>query len=506
MKFILEKKVYLYSIILSLGLLTSFTLPPYNFYILNFLIFPSLIYILIVHNSDKFKFFLIGWIFGFGYFISSLYWIANSLTFDERFKFIVPFAIILIPTFLGLFYGLSFFLISFFNLKKKFSTILIFSIIFTLVEFLRSFILGGFPWNLIVFSLSNHLPSIQILSNIGTYSLNLLSITIFLFPSIIFFQYKKFEKFLIFFFGITLVLVNIEYGKYSLRKFEDKNYENLNLVIRILSPQIPIERFLAVQDPKKSILELIELSNPDFSKETIFIFPEGIITSIYSSDLKSFKKLFKENYYDNHKIILGINSVMDDKIFNSLVLINNNGELLYEYNKNKLVPFGEFIPFEKFFKKIGLKKVTKGYHSFSSDKKREILNINNLKFLPLICYEIIYSGKINLHNENYDFLLNISEDGWFGKSIGPKQHFSHSIFRSIEEGKNTIRSTNNGISAFITPKGQIINKIDYKGYIDLNKFKRVDKTYFAKNGNKIFFYFILFYTILILILKIRENR
>tara|TARA_S200000501_G_C20748924_1_gene710778 strand:- start:11 stop:1138 length:1128 start_codon:yes stop_codon:yes gene_type:complete len=375
-----------------------------------------------------------------------------------------------------------------------------------LVEFLRSFILGGFPWNLIVFSLSNHLPSIQILSNIGTYSLNLLSITIFLFPSIIFFQYKKFEKFLIFFFGITLVLVNIEYGKYSLRKFEDKNYENLNLVIRILSPQIPIERFLAVQDPKKSILELIELSNPDFSKETIFIFPEGIITSIYSSDLKSFKKLFKENYYDNHKIILGINSVMDDKIFNSLVLINNNGELLYEYNKNKLVPFGEFIPFEKFFKKIGLKKVTKGYHSFSSDKKREILNINNLKFLPLICYEIIYSGKINLHNENYDFLLNISEDGWFGKSIGPKQHFSHSIFRSIEEGKNTIRSTNNGISAFITPKGQIINKIDYKGYIDLNKFKRVDKTYFAKNGNKIFFYFILFYTILILILKIRENR
>ena len=103
-------------------------------------------------------------------------------------------------------------------------------------------------------------------------------------------------------------------------------------------------------------------------------------------------------------------------------------------------------------------------------------------------------------------MLNISEDGWFGKSIGPKQHFSHSIFRSIEEGKNTIRSTNNGISAFITPKGQIINKIDYKGYIDLNKFKRVDKTYFAKNGNKIFFYFILFYTILILILKIRENR
>ena len=153
-----------------------------------------------------------------------------------------------------------------------------------------------------------------------------------------------------------------------------------------------------------------------------------------------------------------------------------------------------------------LKKITFGYQSFSSDNKREILYLNKFRFLPLICYEIIYSGKINPNREDYDFILNISEDGWFGKSIGLQQHLSHSIFRSIEEGKNVIRATNNGISAYINPKGQIINKINKKKYFDIVSIKRVDKTYFSKNGNKIFFYFILFYITLIVALKIRENK
>ena len=203
---------------------------------------------------------------------------------------------------------------------------------------------------------------------------------------------------------------------------------------------------------------------------------------------------------------MGINSIKQNKIYNSLVVLNNESELLYKYNKNKLVPFGEFLPFENFFQRVGLKKITQGYQSFSADDKREILDIDKLKFIPLICYEIIYSGKINPNKKYYDFILNISEDGWFGKSIGPAQHLSHSIFRSIEEGKNVIRSTNNGVSALVNPKGQIIKQISEKGYFDVNKIKRVDKTYFAEHGNKIFFYFVLIYTTFIVILKIRENK
>ena len=506
MNSILENKTFLFLICLFLGILTSFSLPPYNLFFINFLTLPVLLYILVNYVNDKIISFFVGWIFGFGYFISNLYWIINSLTFDVNFKFIIPFALIFIPLFLGLFYGVVTFICNFFNLKNKVSSILIFSILFGSVEFLRSFIFGGFPWNLIVFSLSNNLPSLQILSFIGTYSLNLLSITVFLLPIIVFFNYKNLTKIFFLSFGLILVLSNFLYGNLNIKNFEKIKYDNLNSVIRVISPNIPIERFLTNQDTEKSINELISLSNPNNAKKTIFIFPEGIISSIYFDDLNIFKNIFKENYNINHTIILGINSMHKNKIYNSLVVFNSHSELLYKYNKNKLVPFGEFLPFENFFKLIGLKKVTQGYQSFSSDNKREILDINQLKFIPLICYEIIYSGKININKNYYDIILYISEDGWFGKSIGPTQHLSHSIFRSIEEGKNVIRSTNNGISALVNPKGQIIKQNSKKGYFDINKIKRSDKTYFAKHGNKIFFYFVLIYTTFIVILKIRENK
>ncbi len=506
MKSILENKAYLFLLCLLLGILTSFSLPPYNLVFINFLTLPLLLYILVNYVDKKSISFFVGWVFGFGYFISNIYWITNSLTFDLNFKFIIPFALIFIPLFLGIFYGVVTFLCCFFNLKNKISSILLFSIFFGGIEFLRSFIFGGFPWNLIVFSLSSNLPSLQILSYIGTYSLNLLSITIFLLPVIFFFKYKSLTKFLIIILSLILIVINFLFGNLIINNFEKKKNDNLSSIIRVVSPNIPIERFLANQDVEENINELISLGDPYNLKKTIFVYPEGIITSIYLKDLKLFKNIFKENYNINHKIILGINSTNENKIYNSLIVLNNESELLYKYNKNKLVPFGEFLPFENFFKKIGLKKITQGYQSFSADDKREILEINQLKFMPLICYEIIYSGKINPNKNYYDFILNISEDGWFGKTIGPEQHLTHSIFRSIEEGKNVIRSTNNGISAFINPKGQIIKQITEKGYFDVKKIKRVNKTYFAKHGNKIFFYFVLIYTTFIMILKIRENK
>ncbi len=161
-----------------------------------------------------------------------------------------------------------------------------------------------------------------------------------------------------------------------------------------------------------------------------------------------------------------------------------------------------FYHLKFFFSKFGMKKITQGYKSFSPDNKREIISINNINFVPLICYEIIYSGKIN-SNKSFDLILNISEDGWFGDSIGPYQHFSHSIFRSIEEGKNLIRSANNGISSFINPKGQIVDKIKSteKGVIEIKSFEKTKKTLFSSFGNKIFFYFLLIYISLFFFLK-----
>ena len=110
---------------------------------------------------------------------------------------------------------------------------------------------------------------------------------------------------------------------------------------------------------------------------------------------------------------MGINSNEDKKVFNSMVVIDKYTNIIDKYNKNKLVPFGEYLPFENLFSKLGLKKITPGYRSFSSDSERNLININNVNFVPLICYEIIYSGKINITKDDFDLILNISEDGWF---------------------------------------------------------------------------------------------
>ena len=148
------------------------------------------------------------------------------------------------------------------------------------------------------------------------------------------------------------------------------------------------------------------------------------------------------------------------------------------------------------------KTVTNNYQSFSSGETRIPLKVKNskinLNLLPLICYEIIYSGKLS-QDHDFNYIINISEDGWFGNSIGPKQHFSHSIFRSIESGKYIIRSTNNGISAIVNPLGITEQKVDfgYTGFVDLSESKLVKSTPFMLYGNKIFLMLILIYIFLI---------
>ena len=148
------------------------------------------------------------------------------------------------------------------------------------------------------------------------------------------------------------------------------------------------------------------------------------------------------------------------------------------------------------------RSLTNNYQSYSKGQKREIIELNqnnfSIKFLPLICYEIIYSGKL-YKNDEFDIIVNISEDGWFGQSIGPEQHFVHSIFRAIESGKYVIRSANNGIAAIVNPLGIVEEKINFNevGYIDFTKMTKIKPTVFSKYGNKIFGLIILLYIFLI---------
>jgi len=501
-----------------LGALTILSFAPFNLTFINFFTFSGFLFLIleikknnifnIKNKIHKKQFFYLGCSFGFSFFLFGNYWIAIALTHDDEFRNLIPISLTVIPFFLSIFWGIAVLIIGPFAQKNIFY-ILLFSLFFSLFEFLRGNLMTGFPWNLISYTWSWSTESIQILSIIGTYALSLISITFFCTP-ILFFQKQIIKKNIIFLFILIFTFIlNYLFGISKINnnyKFDEK------ITVKIVSPSFSLFDYKN-QSEETQLKELIKLSKPEKNKKTLFIWPEGIFYESYLEDIKKYQDLFELKFSKNHLIILGINhfAISEDEsnkqYFNSMVVLNNKLDILSTYNKINLVPFGEFLPFENILSKFGLKKITRGYNSFSAGKDRNIINLgkdfDNKLILPLICYEIIYTGKIKKNNQIPDLLINISEDAWFGKSIGPFQHFTKAIYRSVEEGVFTARSANKGISAFINPNGNIIKSINAgeSGNIELNFPNFYEKTLFSNYGNKIFYLIIFLYMFLILIFR-----
>jgi len=455
-----------------IGLLTVFSFQPFNMVAINFLILPIFFFFTVyINKKSKSTFrkktyrknlFIFGCMFGFGFYLSGISWITNALTFDESFKTLIPYAIILIPLFLSLFVGLTTLLIGPF-LNYNLASIFIFSAGLGISDFLRAKILTGFPWNLWAYSLSWSVETLQILNLIGLFALNLGVITIFTFPIFLFFKINIIKKFFIFLFFLILILANYLFGSYEINKNKDylKQF-NEKINIKIISPNFDLEYGLSIDQIENKIKKLIRYSEPENSKKTFFIWPEGIFSGYSYNEILSFKDIIAKNFNKNHYIIFGINKIdeVTGEFYNSLLLVDNNFEIIQQYNKQKLVPFGEFLPLENLLNNFGLKKITEGFGSFQRGKKQKNIKVDQLNILPLICYEVIFTGFIQQSSSETNLIVNISEDAWFGNTIGPDQHFVKSIFRAIENGTFLLRSANKGISAIIDNKGVVIKQLN----------------------------------------------
>ncbi len=517
-KFFNNKFIILYLAPFILGLLSVLSFQPFNLTIINFFLLPAYFLILVYVNKKSksiyrkkpflINFFIAGLTFGYGFFLSGIYWISHSLTFDENFRYLIPFAIFLIPLFLCLFTGITTLIIGRY-LNYNFPSLLLFSASFALTDYLRSKILTGFPWNLWSYSLSWLTELLQILNLIGLFAFNLLIITIFTIPAIIFFKTNFSNKIIIFSSTLLTIFSIYIYGTYEINKnksllnyIEDKN----KIYFKVISPDFDLKYNLSIKEVETQLKRLIKLSDPDSKQKTIFIWPEGISTGYSYDDIFIFKDLFINNFNDKHKIIFGINTLdpSTDAYFNSFVVVNNRFEILYKYNKRKLVPFGEFLPFENSLNKAGFKKITQGRGSFSKGNLQKNYNLDYLSILPLICYEIIFPSLTQKANNKTNLIINISEDGWFGNTYGPYQHFAKAIFRSIENNSYLLRSANKGISAIINNKGQIIKKLNVgeAGNIEI-KVPILKES--QKNKNDLIF-FVLLITYLIIFLIFKKKR
>ena len=505
-----------------LGSLSVLSFQPFNFSYINFIIFP-LLFLITTYVQKKSKstyrkkpylsnIFFIGYLFGIGFFLTGIHWISHSLSFDENFKYIIPLSIIGLPLFLGLFFGFANLLAGQF-IKNNFTSILIFSSSFAFFDFLRSKILSGFPWNLWAYTWSSLPEVLQPLKFIGLFSFNLISITFFCLPLLLIF--KKKSNFILLSMFIFIFFSNYIYGSLTLNQNKDYiktlNSKNISLNLKIISPNLDLQYNLTDKDTERLVTDLIRYSDPQSNKKTIFIWPEGVFAGVNLQSIKNYTPLFKKNFSEDHLILFGINKKEInngvENIFNTLIVTNNNLDIIYEYKKRKLVPFGEFLPIENFFIKFGLKKITEGYGSFSNGAEQPLLNIDSFKILTLICYEIIFPELSKTIDEK-NLIINISEDAWFGKSIGPYQHFSKAIFRAVENDVFVARSANKGISAFINNKGVIEKNLspDETGAIEMSipTIKNSSKKY-----KKDLIFFILLFTYVFIFLsnkKLNEQK
>ena len=475
------------------GLLSSFSLPNLHLIPLGILGFYKFFKNIINIHSHK-KIFLCVTFFSFGYFLLGFHWIIFPLLVEKSFIFFIPLVLLVFPLFLSLFLSIPFFLISIYknsySLSKNFIFLntLIYSLLIFLFEYLRSTVLGGFPWNLFshVWAFDNNFMIIS--KYIGAHGLSFLTIFWFVLIShLLFHKLYRFSFFVFFGFPVFLYI----FGNIFFEKPLDRTIQ-----VRLVQPNIPQELKWKKEYKKKNLSKLINLSikNKGNFSHRIIVWPEVAITEFLNEN-NQLMSFLKENFNENEVLISGGLRRENEKIFNTFYAIDRSG---YKYfDKIKLVPFGEFIPYRNLFP---IKTLTHGSKDFSIGTKRRLLEISKSGIFiePSICYEGIFK---NVNSTEINVIINITNDAWFGSTTGPYQHLVASRFRSLERGLPLIRVSNSGISGAYDVNGKLLKSMDLNsdGFADLDMSIGKNDSIFSKFGNIVILYLIIFMLIVSLL-------
>ncbi len=431
--------IYLISFIL--GLISSFGQPPYNFIWSAILAFALFIYFL---NQITKKKALFSFCFGYGYAVYSVHWFAESLyTYGDTLLWLVPISLIFMPVAIGLYFALFGFLIEKFNFK---SSILLPAILWMAIEFCRSALPPKFSWLALGYIWSESI----IIQNASIFGIWGISFLTFIWADAIaemikaFFTKKVKNLELIVISCLSFLFCAI-YGASHLNK--EVVYQDLK--VRIIQPNIDSNIYSRIRNRYKNLIEQIKLSKSE-NKVDYVIWPEGINEFTVDQVLLD---LIKDAVPNNGELIFSgirFNSYKDEA-WNTMFIVDQQGKINNFYDKIHLVPFGEYIPFNlrKIFPFIN--KITPGEKDFSEGDNDPVIK-SKIPFLARICYEATFTDS---SKNDFTWMVNITNDGWFGKSIGPLQHLSMSRVRAIEQGVPMARSALTGVSAIIDSFGKI---------------------------------------------------
>lgn len=492
---------------ITVGIIAAAALPPVYALPLLCISFPCLIWL--IDGTENWRSaFKVGWSFGLGYFTAGLYWIAYSLIIDPKFIWLVPFAVLGIPSILAIYIGFVAVLARI--ASRGFTRVVVLTVSWALMEWLRGQLFTGFPWNSLgsIWVISD--VALQMAAYVGVLGLSLLTVFISASLAMLAYSLSSFNRY--WFVPSMACLLTIFLPGLFRPGFDDplKYYPDIRL--RIVQPNIA-QKVKWRRDLKdKHLATYLSLSKlPAVYPITHLVWPETAAPFEVSRDV--FRRKQIATVVPQHGFLLTGSIRTNDagsgplEIWNSFHVLSSSGTIEKTHDKFHLVPFGEYIPLGKILRNyLKLKKITKGRIDFSSGVGPQTLQVPTLPaFSLLICYEVIFGDNVVSSNDRPKWLLNITNDAWFGPSSGPYQHFAMARLRAVEQGLPLIRAANTGVSGVIDAYGRVIKKLplNTQGIIDSTLPKpTVMPTFFSKAGD----WPILFLSMLILMALILRDR
>lgn len=473
-----------------LGVIFSFSFEPYNALPLAAVSLSGFLFVLSRVNSSL-QAGLVGWFFGVGHYATSLYWIGNSFYVNsEKTGYLAIPAIAIFVCSLSIFPAAASYFTVRCSSRRLISLWISFITFWSVSEWLRGHLFTGFPWNTVGYVWANFEAPIQAVSVLGIYGLGLVTVALFSAPGIAFplgiFVWQRGLIIGLTVFGVVALWLS---GEARLSGSEETT-RNSEIRLRIVQPNIPQHLKWKRGERNLIIEQLVALSADKAEYDpTHIIWPETA-APLFLIEEDDFRKRLMDQLPDGAVLISGTLRRSQGKgqnIYNSLVTVAKSGEIFNYYDKVNLVPFGEYMPLREF---LPFDKLTAGSVNLSAGDGAKALHLpDGPVFQPLICYEAIFPGFFTDRWPAPKWLLNVTNDAWFGRSAGPYQHYQIARVRAIERGLPLVRAANTGISAVIDPYGRIVEALplDTVGVIDARLPKAIPgRTVYSIMGNGFF--------------------
>lgn len=486
-----------------LGGLGALSLPPFPVWMFPAMIISLSGFWLILTGFDKLRHAsLAGFLFGFGYFLAGIWWVGNALLVGGNpYLWALPLAVCGLQALLAVFPLMAALATRWMAQGRSLTAYLFFLSMMGFWEWGRGNFFTGFPWNLFGMAWTYSLPMLQLLSVGGIYLLSLLTIFVCSLPAFLLLgQSVKGTKI-----ALSLIAILALYGTFFWGQQRLEHHQtayNTDVVLQVVTPNIPQEDKwdgALFWDNFTKTVNAISLPASDISGKTrVIVLPETALHYAALEDMNARTKLRSalQAYPETTYLLTGLlrRSVGEDgteAYHNSLVGLDAGLTDVMTFDKFHLVPFGEYMPLQKY---IPIGPVI-GFSGFSSGAGPETKSLTGLPpFSPLVCYEVIFPGEVTaplLQDQPHpEWMVNVTNDAWYGVSPGPYQHLGQSMYRAIEEGLPMVRATNTGFSAVFDPLGRTLEQTGlFQASSQVSYLPRpLDApTFFARNKHLIFF-------------------